>query len=379
MSTFGAAISEHPDAALAVGEIVGSVVEQVGERPDLALVFIAGHSPDVCDEIASAVRDLLSPAVLVGSTAEAVIGGSYEAENGPAISLWAGHLGPVEPVRLESVRAPEGVAVIGMPESAADGNRTLLLLSEPFSFPADALTRAANEQYPLLRLVGGVASAPGGPGANRIILNGRTYSSGAVGVLLPQGLGEFTVVSQGCRPVGDPLIVTDSDANQLSGLAMRPALERLQEVVDRADPDERELLARGLHVGLVVDESASEFSRGDFLVRGVLGADHTTGSIRVGDRVPVGTTIQFQVRDASTATEDLETLLAGVEADAALVFTCNGRGQRLFGTSDHDASRVSQAVSGGPVAGMFCAGELGPIRGQNHVHGSTASVLFVYG
>ena len=37
------------------------------------------------------------------------------------------------------------------------------------------------------------------------------------------------------------------------------------------------------------------------------------------------------------------------------------------------------AVGGGAVAGMFCAGEVGPVRGRNHVHGFTASVLLLYG
>lgn len=379
MASFGAAVSEHPDPAFAVGEIVGSVVETVGEAPDIALLFVSGYSIAEVEEIADAVYRLLRPGVLAGSTAISVVGNDYEAEDAPAISLWAGRVGPAEAVRLETVRAPEGTAVVGMPDAAADGARTLVLLTEPFSFPLDALTKATNVQYPHLRLVGGVASAEGGPGANGVILDGVVHTDGAVGILLPAGLGEFTVVSQGCRPVGDPYIVTDSDANLVRSLGMRPALDRLNELVEDADDDTKVLLAQGLHVGVVVDESASEFSRGDFLVRAILGADHTAGALRIGDRAPVGTTVQFHVRDAETATEDLDALLRVVDADAALLFTCNGRGQRLFGESDHDAGRVSAAVGGGPVGGMFCAGEIGPVGNENHVHGFTASVLFLYG
>ncbi|MEM9465329.1 MAG: FIST C-terminal domain-containing protein [Actinomycetota bacterium] len=379
MAAFGAAISEHPTASFAVGEVVGSVLEQVGEAPDVALVFVAGHPAGSVDDIADAIRTLLQPGVLAGSSAVAVIGGDLEAEDGPAISLWAGRVGPAEAVRLETIRAPEGTAVVGMPDDAADGARTLILLSDPFSFPVDALTRAANDQYPHLRIVGGVASVPGGPGTNRLVLDGRVHDHGAVGVLLPAGLGEFTVVSQGCRPVGEPYIVTSSDENLIEGLAMRPPLDRLQELVDGSDDEERALLASGLHMGVVLDETASEFRRGDFLVRAILGADQATGGLRIGDRAPVGTTVQFHVRDAATATEDLERLLTMVDADAALVFTCNGRGQRLFEEPHHDASRVADAVGRGPVAGMFCAGEIGPVSGQNHVHGFTASMLFLFG
>ena len=61
--------------------------------------------------------------------------------------------------------------------------------------------------------------------------------------------------------------------------------------------------------------------------------------------------------------------------DAALVFTCNGRGARLFGEPDHDASVVGDHLDGGPAAGMFCAGEIGPVGSRSFVHGFTASVL----
>ena len=185
---------------------------------------MSGHDVGAVEEIATAVRALLRPGVLAGCTAVGVIGNDYEAEEAPAISLWAGRVGKAEAVRLETVRAPEGTAVVGMPDDAADGSRTLVLLTEPFSFPVDSLTKASNHQYPHLRIVGGVASADGGPGANRLILDGELHTDGAVGVLLPAGLGELTVVSQGCRPVGEPYIVTDSETNLVRGLGMRPRL-----------------------------------------------------------------------------------------------------------------------------------------------------------
>jgi small ligand-binding sensory domain FIST len=376
MAAFGAAISQHPDPAAAVGDVVGAVLEQVGHEPDTAVLFVTAEHIPALPDIVESIRTLLAPTVMVGATAEVVIGGSLEAEEGPAISLWAAHLGAVEGVRLETISAPEGTAVVGMPEAAAHGPRTLLLLAERGSFPSGSLLQAANRQYPDLQIVGGLASASS---RNRVILNDSIHENGAVGVLLPGGLGERVVVSQGCRPVGEPLIVTAAKANCIEELGSRPAIERLSEAVDGASGEERELLSRGLHIGLVVDEHASEFGRGDFLIRGVLGADHDAGSIRVGAPMPVGSTVQFQVRDANAADEDLREMLAVTDADAALLFTCNGRGSRLFGEADHDATLVTTAVNNGPVAGMFCAGEFGPVRGENHIHGFTASMLLLYG
>lgn len=377
-STFGAAVSEHPDPAHAVAEVAGAVLDRVGIGPDVAVLFVTTPHVARLEEIAEAVQAILRPVAFVGVTAVGVIGGPREVEDEPAISLWAGRTGPAEAVRLEVVHTPDGTAVIGMPDDAAVGRRTLVLLAEPRSFPTEAFVRAGNEQYPDLTIVGGMASATM-PSANRLVVQGEVHTEGAVGILLPEGLDGTVIVSQGCRPVGEPLIVTEADRNVVRGLGSRPALERLQSLVDEVDEGERALLSSGLHVGLVIDERSEDFGRGDFLIRGVLGADHAAGAIRIGDHAPVGTTLQFHVRDAASASEDLERLLSPVDADAALVFTCNGRGTRLFGAPDHDAERIHDAVHGGAVGGMFCAGEVGPVRGENHVHGFTASVLLFYG
>jgi small ligand-binding sensory domain FIST len=168
--------------------------------------------------------------------------------------------------------------------------------------------------------------------------------------------------------------VTKADRNLVFELAGQPAMTRLQEVVEAASEPERELMRNGLHLGVVVDEHRLDFSRGDFLVRNVLGADRSNGAIAIGDRVEVGTTVQFQVRDAASADEDLQALLRGVQGDAALMFTCNGRGRQLFGEPNHDAGVVAEFLANARLAGAFCAGEIGPIGGRSFLHSFTASI-----
>jgi small ligand-binding sensory domain FIST len=171
------------------------------------------------------------------------------------------------------------------------------------------------------------------------------------------------------------MTVTKSDGRVIYELAGRPALERLVELLENLDPDERELAQRGIHLGRVIDEHKIEFDRGDFLVRTVLGGDRDVGAIAVGDEVDIGATVQFQVRDATSADLDLRELMAGRRAHGALVFTCNGRGTHLFGRPDHDAQVVNAHVEGDATAGMFCAGEVGPIGDRSFLHGFTASIL----
>jgi len=193
-------------------------------------------------------------------------------------------------------------------------------------------------------------------------------------VLLDPEVRVETVVSQGCRPIGQPFTVTRAEGNVVYELGGRPALERLMAMVDELSPEDRSLAARGLHVGMAIDERKIEPERGDFLVRNVLGADRAVGAVAVGDTVGIGQMLQFQARDAVSADEDLRALMAGRRAEGALVFTCNGRGTHLFGVPDHDAAVVVDQLDTAAVAGMFCAGEVGPVGGRNFLHGFTASV-----
>jgi small ligand-binding sensory domain FIST len=222
-------------------------------------------------------------------------------------------------------------------------------------------------------VIGGAASAARGPGGNRLILGNQVTTSGAVGVFL-DGLPVRAVVSQGCRPVGAPYVITRGEGNRIEELAGRSAIDRVQDTAAAASEDDRALMRAGLHLGVVVDEHRVEFERGDFLVRNVLGGDPETGAIVVGDEIAVGQTVQFHVRDAGAADEDLREMLAGEEAAAALLFTCNGRGVRFFGEPDHDAGVVDQLLGPLPVAGAFCAGEMGPVGGRAFLHGFTASL-----
>lgn len=373
MTRYVASLSEHPDTSQAVGEVVGAALEQLDGPPDLAVVFFTAHHRSAAGDLGGAIEHLLAPTVLIGCSAVSVLGGAREVEDAPGISLWAGCLdAEVRPVRLEpAIDATGDLALVGADHlMGAEG--TLLLLADPFSVPAAELV--ANVGTDSLPVIGGLASAASAPGGNVMLQGARCHDGGAVGVLLPPEVGIGAVVSQGCRPIGYPFVVTRAERNVIYELAGRPALERLMAQIDELDPTTRALAAQGLHVGIVIDEHRDEFRRGDFLIRGVLGADRDSGAVAVGDHVEVGSTVQFQVRDAASADEDLSVLLEGVSGSGALVFTCNGRGSRLFGEAHHDAANVSDRLGTPWVAGMFAAGEIGPIGGRSFVHGFTASI-----
>jgi small ligand-binding sensory domain FIST len=376
---FAAASSEHPLPTHAVGEAAGAVLEAVGPGADLAVLFVTAPLAGALDDLAGAVRALLRPGHLLGATAAAVVAGERGVEDRAALALWAGHLaGGVAPVRLRVEDGDGGRRLTGLTDEASTA-RSLLLLADPFSFPVGAALGGLATRVPDLTVIGGLASAGHRPGTNRLVLDGDIADDGAVGVLLDADVAPTTVVSQGCRPIGQPFIVTRSDGNVLLELAGRPALERLLEVVEALDPAERALAGEGLHCGIVADEHLLDFGRGDFLVRTVMGADRERGAVAVGEVVPVGATVQFQLRDPATAGDDLRALVGADlarsgPAGGVLLFTCSGRGSAMFGDPHHDAAAVRSATGAVPLAGMFCAGELGPVGRRNALHGFTASL-----
>jgi small ligand-binding sensory domain FIST len=374
----GAALSEHPLATHAVGETVGQLLEVGGPRPDLVTLFATEPHVGALEDVVRAVRHLLEPRVLVGATAQSVLGGAREVEDHAALVLAAMWFGGarVRPVRLDVVASPDGPRVRGA-GALERTSGTLILLSDPFSFPVDAALDGVATDAPGLSVIGGAASAARRPGGNRLVLDAAIHDHGAVAAFVDDTVALSTAVSQGCRPIGPAFTVTGAERNRLHELAGRPALERLLEVVDSLAEEDRALAAEGLHIGRVVDEHLDDPGRGDFLVRRVLGGDREAGVVAIGDEIPVGATVRFQVRDAASAREDLAEVLDGVHAAGALCFSDTARGSTFFGRPDEDARIVSEALDGAPVAGMFCAGTFGPVGGRPATHDAALCALLV--
>jgi small ligand-binding sensory domain FIST len=347
-----------------------------GGEPELAYLFVSPAHLDEVEVAADLVRDELQPAHLLGCIAEGVVGGRRELEGGPGLALWAGTLpgAQVDTFHLEAVQADDGLAVAGVPEF--DDPSVVTMLVDPFSFPAGSFLRLLNEEHEGLPVVGGIAAGAGAPGAQVLIVDDEHHSNGVVGATI-SGVPVRTIVSQGCAPIGRDAVVTEAEGNVVFELAGKPALERLKADLAALPPERLRLAAGGVLAGIVIDENRSEYRRGDYLVRALLGADEDTGAIAVGDEVRVGQTLRFHVRDAASADEDLrESLeggLAGETATGALLFTCNGRGTHMFSEPDHDARALADAVGSTALAGFFCGGEIGPVGGRAFLHGFTAT------
>jgi small ligand-binding sensory domain FIST len=382
----GAALVLTADPAEAARQAVQQARAALGaEPPAFAVLFASAHFHITAPALIEAVAAQIGPVPLIGCVAEAVAGNAREVENEPAVALWlAAGVGPVETFSMQFVRTASGGAFGGYRfEPGRPG--VCLMISDPFTFPAEYLLSHLNEHAAGTLVMGGMASGGLGAQRSRLFLDGRVLTEGAVGAYLPD-TEIHPLVSQGCRPVGDPFTVTAAEGNLVQKLGGQPAMSRLQDLAASLTDEDRDLLVQGVQVGIVIDEYRGERRQGDFLIRGILGAQPESGAIAIGDEVEVGQTLQFHVRDAESADRELQhiletetTALGGQRPAGALLFTCNGRGSRLFPEPSHDTGLMAKVLGDIPVAGFFCAGELGPVGGQNYVHAFTASIALFPG
>jgi len=380
---FASALSRNTDTEAAIRDLADSIRTQIGPVPlDLGLVFFSAHHVEKAGLIAAMVREHLHIDVCLGCSGEGVIADGEELETAPAITLWVASLPQVNvtPLRLTFSQDRDQIQLAGWPEANVEAS-TFILLADPFTTPLPNVLSLMAERYPNGQAVGGLAGGGHGEGENRLILNDEVFDGGLVGVQLSGPIAVRTVISQGCRPIGERFMVTKADHNLIYELSGKPALQRLQDAFESLETSQRREAHRALHVGVVIDEHRSHFERGDFLVRNLVGADQQAGAIAIGDVVQEGQTIQFHLRDAASASEDLHVLLASDRAKhrsqplGALLFSCCGRGEGLFGQAHHDSHVLQERMGRIPVAGFFAQGEIGPVGGRNFLHGYTASVV----
>jgi small ligand-binding sensory domain FIST len=383
---FTSALSREAQTEAAVTEVLESVASQLPEQhAHLSFVFASPHHLKAFPRLLHVIQERLSTHTLLGCTGGGVIGDRREVESRPGLALMAAHLPgvTVTPFHIEQPELEES-----WPETywhkrlslTADVEPTFILLPDPFMIDAQKLLETFNRAFPQRPILGGLASGGQSQSSCALFLNGEVVH-GAVGVALQGNFTLRTVVSQGCKPIGQSQIITRCEDQVIYELGGRPALEVVRETVAELSPEDQQLARTALLMGRVIDEYKEEFSRGDFLIRTFMGADPQSGAIAVGDLFRPGQTVQLHVRDAATAREDLHALMANLTptlsqqpARGALLFSCNGRGAHLYGEPDHDSRVVADTTGPIPIAGFFCNGEIGPIGNSNFLHGFTASI-----
>ncbi len=356
-------------------------LEECGGQPTCGFLFLSASWLPQIHEVLDLVRLHGRIPLLVGSLGAGLIGRSQEAEGVAGMSLLLVHLpAKLTPVLIsnEQIEESTGPAYWQMESGLSPEDvDSWIVLANPAAPNLERWLNEWNVAFPDAPSIGGLASGSSGNGERALLLDGKAIDAAVLAPAVKGGKIR-TIVSQGCKPVGEPFTITQADENLVYALGSRPAYEILSETFNGLSHDEKERARGNLFAGLAASEYVADLKRGDFLVRNLLGADPQTGAVAIGARARTGQTLQYQLRDKITAHADLVELARineqGCQPFASLVFSCNGRGHRFFGVPDHDAATLAEIFGPVPSAGFFCNGEIGPIGNASYLHGYTASV-----
>ena len=380
-------LSTYDTIEACVERSIEAVRKQMGgEEVHLTLVFVASQFKDQYEEIPKLIRNKMDPGWLIGCSGGGIIGGGKEIEQQAAFSITCANMPGVviQGIHSDTMSLPNQDTAPGIWREwlgiDAEKQPKFIFLADPFSFRGEEFLSGVDFAYPKSRKVGGLASGANMQGGNVLYLNDKTYRNGLVGLALSGNIAMDTIVAQGCRPIGEPVKVTKCENTLLTELDGQPPLEVLQKIYEGLSENDRQLVQTSLFLGIEMDPLKDNPQQGDFLIRNIMGADQTNGGIAIGTILREGQLVQFHLRDKVMSAEDLKLMLDryrsggnSKDASGALLFSCLGRGQYLYGKPNHDSDMFRDQLGDIPLGGFFCNGEIGPVGDATFLHGYTSS------
>jgi small ligand-binding sensory domain FIST len=380
------ALSRNANLEQAVHEVSSTALADLGGPPDLTFVFVSDHHRSGFDSLPARLLLHLGGGSLIGCSASGVIGDDKEVEFQPSLSLisarlpdaaldaWHIDVGDLGPGTAHSDRCAALAWHVGAEPAQ------FIILADPFTFPAEQLLHSLEAGFPSAVIAGGLASGTQAPGETALFLNDTTHRSGALILSLAGNLEMGTAVAQGCRPIGDPMFITALDGSAILELDGQSPLQLLNRLYVGSDEQDRALMQHALFMGVAMRPEDTEYDRGDFLIRNLVGADQESGAIGVAAELYIKQVVQFHLRDAETSASDLDQVLTRTRDSyrpappaGAVIFSCTGRGEGLYGRSGHDSATFHRLLGRVPLGGFFCNGEIGPVEGKTFLHGYTSA------
>jgi small ligand-binding sensory domain FIST len=366
---------------------VEAILSQMdGKSVDLTIIFVSPQFKDKYEEIPKLIRDRISSKHFLGCSGGGIIGGGKEAEQQAAFSMTCANLPDVEiqGIHTDTMKLPDQDTAPSVWREwlgvDVEKNPSFIFLADPFSFQGEEFLAGVDFAYPNSSKVGGLASGAQAQGGNALYLNDKIHNNGLIGLALSGNIGMDTIVAQGCRPIGEPVKVSKCDGTLLTGMDGQPPLELLQSVYEGLDENDKSLVQTSLFLGIEMDPLKDNPQQGDFLIRNIMGVEREIGGIHVGTLLREGQLVQFHLRDKAMSAEDLKLMLTRYKANknfkntsGALLFSCLGRGQYLYGKPNHDADMFRDHIGDIPLGGFFCNGEIGPVGKTTFLHGYTSS------
>ena len=369
-------------------QALAQALEQVRDvTADVVFLFANIEFAPYYQDMLRVVRQETKSPIVIGCSAQGLVGTDQELEDLPAVSLLAlslpgAHLYPVritQEMIENTTQARQWHTQLGLlPEDV----NACFIFADPFHLDCEGLIDTLSRAYSGIPMIGGLASGDLEDRYTYVFLNNEVFEDGAVGLAFGGPYTIYPLVSQGCDPIGETWTVTKVlDNGLLDGISNRSAHRMLVKTLKTLNPDVQRGAQRNLMIGLAANEYQDSYERGSFLVRQLFGVDRRTGALATGAQMRVGQTVQFQLRDPVSAEIDLheqlvqaKRVLGASQPIAGILCTCNGRGIGMFGVPDHDASVIARELGQMPLTGLFCNGEIGPVGEHTFLHSFTASL-----
>jgi small ligand-binding sensory domain FIST len=382
-------VSTHADPARCALEVAGQIVQQFdGATPDWCIAFTTHQDPARLSAMLNTLSEAIGTPYITGCSAAGILAAGSEIEQGPALGVLA--------VASDQMRGTPflfkdegdhgltaGVRLGQRLQSSRGSDDLLLVWPDPFHVRPDRLLQSLDAVLGNVPVAGGAASAPNGGSTTYQFCGAEAESAAVSGIRLGGRFQRTIGITQGCRPLGEPLRVTRAHENLILEIEGRPALEALEELAPPGVLAEPNWALHFLFVGLVPDGTVGTPESGEYLVRNILSINDD-GVLAIGDRIEEGQQIVFAVREPDSAKSDLAAMLnrlstqkTGIDYRFALYFNCLARGRSLYDEEGVDAALLRRALPDVPLLGFFCNAEIGPLRGLNHLFTYTGVLVLV--
>lgn len=372
---FASSVSRHPLPTQAVGEVCGSVLESMDSPVDICLLSITPPHSGAMEDMMASIQAILEPGILVGICPAASPRPSEPIALATSVKLWCANLPELYSFALDG-RAPLLTPDFSVGPSTPPVDfvpSAVLLLGDRETFHPEEFFRYVERCYGRVPIIGGFTPGPSSKIRPTIRVGRYPVASGAAGVFFGPPVSFECTTSQGCRAIGNPYTVTECSNNEILTLGGIPPLDHLNRALEKTP----ESPTHSIVVGIALHDSRDHYADGDFLIRPIVSVDHQTGSISIGEVVPIGTTMQFHVQDTKSVELDLRRSLQTSRARSALLFSSMGRKFTPFVSGDQEARITEEQLGPIPIGSFTTVGEFGPMGSSNYLHSfATTMMLF---
>ena len=349
-------------------------------KADLAIVFATINYQAEYEQLYQAVHANSGCEDLIGCSGMSVLtsGGEFEEEPAIAVMVLRSEQFSAVSFSAQGTESEVGEQIHESIQTELCDDSLLIIFPDIRTMNPAELVKQIGSDGTTLPVVGAAVSGDATGAQMYHWKDAQATEGGAAGVLLTGNFNTEIGVAQGCQPIGKLREVTKADGRVIFELDGEPALENFKTALQLLTQDDIRRSGGTVFIGIAMDGTNKNPTRGDFLIRNLVGINEQHAALAISEEVKEGQLVQFHLRNALAAAEEIQVIIAQLAEKTrerppafGLYFNCLGRGKGLYGTANHDIAVIQENFPGLPVIGFFGNSEFAPIGGRNFAHAYT--------